>query len=107
LDWGFYLSGLIDADGSFTDISKNSANLTIAFHEKDLFLAYKIKHILQFGSVRKVKNKRAYILVLTGRSSFEKLATFLTSDSLQHKTKASRFRAICEFYKISIINSPS
>ena len=45
---GFYLAGLIDGDGH---IYRNGMN--ISFHLKDISLAYQIKSVVGYGSVRK------------------------------------------------------
>ena len=58
-EWGYYLGGLIDADGSLTDVRKNQPNITICFHQKDISLAYKIRGILNYGTVSKIKDKDA------------------------------------------------
>jgi hypothetical protein len=57
---GYYLAGLIDGDGHFSNIPQ----LVIVFSSPDAFLAYLIKEKLGYGSVKKVKDKNAYILVV-------------------------------------------
>ncbi len=58
-DFGHYLAGLIDGDGSF-----GIRSLVIAFNSLDASLAYYIKGRLGYGKVKKVKNKNAVIFVL-------------------------------------------
>jgi hypothetical protein len=60
---GHYLAGLIDGDGHFNKISQ----LVIVFNSVDVYLAFYLKEKLGFGNVRKVKNKNAYILVISNQ----------------------------------------
>ena len=60
-EFGYYLAGLIDGDGNFSDQKK----LIIAFNEKDASLAYFIKGKIGYGNIFKVKNKKAIILVIS------------------------------------------
>nr|QYC94402.1 putative LAGLIDADG homing endonuclease [Oedogonium sp. 1_circle_61917] len=68
--FGFYLAGLIEGDGHYnTSIHR----LEIRFHEKDLFLAQRIRTRIGFGSVYKVKEKKAYKLSIGSRKGIERL----------------------------------
>ena len=58
---GHYLAGLIDGDGHFSKIQQ----LVIVFSSPDAFLAYYIKKRLAYGTVKKVKNKNAYLLIIS------------------------------------------
>ena len=58
---GYYLAGLIDGDGHFS----KAQQLVIAFSSPDAFLAYYLKERLGYGNVRKVKNKNAYLLIVS------------------------------------------
>jgi len=60
-DFGYYLAGLIDGDGHFS----SAEQLVITFHNLDVYLAYYIKKRLGYGSVKKVKNKKAVIFVIS------------------------------------------
>jgi hypothetical protein len=61
--FGHYLAGLIDGDGHFD----NKQHLVIVFSLPDVQLAYYIKEIIGFGHVRKVKDKNAYIYVISNK----------------------------------------
>jgi LAGLIDADG endonuclease len=99
-EWGWYLAGLIDADGHFTDVTKSSKpNLTIAFHIKDISLAYKIKSFLDAGTVSNVKDKKACKYVLTNSKGFLKLLPLL-HNKLQHSTKIQRHNLLCSHFKM-------
>ncbi len=98
-EWGFYLAGLIDADGSFTNVSKTQPKLTIAFHMNDISLAYKIRQFLRFGTIAKIKNKKAYTYVLTNRFGFLRLLPLLYG-KLQHTLKKERYALLCSYYGI-------
>lgn len=58
---GHYLAGLIDGDGHFSKMQQ----LVIAFSSTDVFLAYYVKEKLGYGTVRKVKNKNAHLLIVS------------------------------------------
>lgn len=58
---GYYLAGLIDGDGHFS----KAQQLVIVFSYSDVFLAYFLKSKLGFGNVRKVKDKNAYLLIIS------------------------------------------
>jgi hypothetical protein len=67
-DWSHYLAGLIEGDGSF-----GKRSLVIAFNSLDASLAYYIKRRLNYGSVKKVKNKNAVVFVISNREGLEKV----------------------------------
>jgi len=58
---GYYLAGLIDGDGHFS----KAQQLVITFSSPDAFLAYYLKERLGYGNVRKVKDKNAYLLIVS------------------------------------------
>ena len=58
---GYYLAGLIDGDGHFS----KAQQLVIVFSFPDAFLAYYLKKKLGYGNVKKVKDKNAYLLVIS------------------------------------------
>ena len=71
--FGHYLAGLIDGDGHFS----KQQQLVIVFHSLDVSLAYYIKKRLGFGKVKKVKDKNAFILVLSSKKGIEKVITLI------------------------------
>ena len=58
---GHYLAGLIDGDGHFS----KAQQLVIVFSFPDAFLAYYLKEKLGNCNVRKVKDKNAYLLIVS------------------------------------------
>ena len=60
---GYYLAGLIDGDGHFS----KAQQLVIVFSSPDAFLAYYLKAKLGYGKVRKVKDKNAYLLIVSNK----------------------------------------
>ena len=70
---GHYLAGLIDGDGHFS----SKQQLVIVFHLLDASLAYYIKNRLGFGSVKKVKDKNAFILVIAAIKGLEKVINLI------------------------------
>ena len=71
--FGHYLAGLIDGDGHFS----SRQQLIIVFHLLDASLAYYIKKKLGYGSVKKVKDKNAFILVVAAREGIEKVINLI------------------------------
>ncbi len=58
---GHYLAGLIDGDGHFS----KDQQLVIVFSSPDAFLAYYLKEKLGNCNVKKVKDKNAYLLIVS------------------------------------------
>jgi hypothetical protein len=67
--FGHYLAGIIDGDGHFS----SNQQLVIVFHSLDISLAYYIKERLGFGSIKKVKAKNAFLLVVAAKEGLEKV----------------------------------
>lgn len=61
--FGHYLAGLIDGDGEFS----SAKQLVIVFSNPNAFLAYFIKGKVGYGNVKKVKNKNAYLFVISDK----------------------------------------
>ena len=70
--FGYYLAGLIDGDGTF---AKYAAH--IVFYSLDVSLAYYIKERIGYGSVIKIKSKNAYRLSITSREGLQKLINLI------------------------------
>lgn len=70
---GHYLAGLIDGVGHFN----SKQQLVITFNPSDSSLAYYLKKQIGYGSVHKVKNKNAVILVVTVRKGMEKVISLI------------------------------
>jgi LAGLIDADG endonuclease/Cytochrome C and Quinol oxidase polypeptide I len=70
---GHYLAGLIDGDSHFS----SKQQLVIVFNILDVSLAYYIKNRLGYGTVKKVKNKNAFILVIAARKGLEKVINLI------------------------------
>jgi hypothetical protein len=73
--FGHYLAGLIDGDGHFS----SNQQLIIVFNSKDIFLAYYIKSYLGYGQVNKVKDKNAYIYVLSKKAGILKVLNLINN----------------------------
>lgn len=87
-EFGSFLAGLIDGNGH---ISKQGYAL-IVFHEKDLSVAYYLKKVLNYGYVRKVKNKRAYDFKCTNPQGLEKIEALVFS-KLKLPTRIKQFNS--------------
>ena len=61
--FGHYLAGLIDGDGHFS----SKQQLVIVFSSPDVKLAYYIKEVIGFGNVKKVKDKNAYLYIISNK----------------------------------------
>lgn len=67
--FGHYLAGLIEGNGHFN----STQQLVFEFNFLDASLAYYIKNRLGFGSVKKVKDKNAFLLVISAKKGIEKV----------------------------------
>jgi len=83
---GFFLAGLIDSDGHIN----TQAQLVIAFHSFEVGCAYWIKSVIGYGSVRKIKEKRAYTYVLAHSDGLRKVAE-LIHNKLRHPNKIHQY----------------
>jgi len=59
---GHYIAGLIDGDSYFKD-----QQLVLFFSSSDAFLAYCLKEQLGYGNVKKLKDKTAYLLIISNK----------------------------------------
>ena len=71
--FGYYLAGLIDGDGHFS----SQQQLVIVFSSPDKDLAYSVKKTLGFGQVKKVKNKNAYLFVVSNKDGIVKVLNLI------------------------------
>ena len=71
--FGHYLAGLIDGDGHFSSIPQ----LVIVFSSPDIKLAYYIKEIIGFGNVKKVKDKNAYLYIISNKEGIIKILNLI------------------------------
>ena len=71
--FGQYLAGLIDGDGHFN----SKQQLVIAFSYPDVDLAYSIKKVLGYGHVYKVKDKNAYLFIVSKKDGIIKVLNLI------------------------------
>uniref|UniRef100_UPI0030E3BBC1 LAGLIDADG endonuclease n=1 Tax=Daedaleopsis nitida TaxID=1140402 RepID=UPI0030E3BBC1 len=71
--FGHYLAGLIDGDGHFS----SQEQLVIVFSSPYIQLAYYIKKIIGFGHVKKVKNKNAYLYIISNKEGIIKVINLI------------------------------
>lgn len=71
-EFGYYLAGLIEGDGSF-----QKRQVIICFHELDAPLAYYIKERIGYGTVTKIKNKRAVKYVVAHEKGLKIIAELI------------------------------
>jgi len=70
---GHYLAGFIDGDGHFS----KAQQLVLVFSSPDAFLAYYLKKELGYGNVKKVKDKNAYLLILSNKQAILKVMNLI------------------------------
>lgn len=84
--FGYYLAGLIDGDGHF--FSKQQ--LVIVFNSPEIDLAYYVKKILGYGYVKKVKDKNAYLFIVSNKDGLIKVLNLING----------KLRTINKFYQV-------
>ena len=91
---GHYLAGLIDGDGHFS----SAQQLVIVFSAPDAFLAYNLKELLGFGNVKKIKDKNAYLLIISKREGILRILNLING----------KLRSESKFNQVinNIINNP-
>jgi hypothetical protein len=67
------LAGLIDGDGHFS----SKQQLVIVFSSPDVDLAYSVKKILGYGHVNKVKDKNAYLFIVSNEDGIIKVLNLI------------------------------
>lgn len=67
-DLGYYLAGLIEGDGHL-----NRRGFEIIFHENDVKNAHYLKKAIGYGTISKIKNKKAYKLSITNYDGRKKV----------------------------------
>lgn len=80
--FGYYLAGLIDGDGHFS----KQEQLVIVFNDKSISLAYYLKKEIGYGQVKKVKNKKAYLYIISSFQGLSKVLN-LVNNKLRTVTK--------------------
>lgn len=91
-DIGYYLAGLIEGGGS----SNGEQGFEMVFHEFDAANAYYIKNIIGYGSVSKIKGKKAVKLSILHSKGVEKVwnlinGKFITVDQVRQRAYEKRF----------------
>lgn len=97
-EFGHYLAGLIDGDGSFSKYCG-----TIVFSELDASLAYYIKKRLGYGKVRRLKSKKAITLTITKPEGLEILINLINGKIRTQFKYDSIYRNILNIYKNPLV----
>jgi hypothetical protein len=100
-EFGYYLAGLIDGDGCFTEKS-----LIIAFSEKDTSLAYYLKSYIAYGNVYKIKNKKAVVFTIAHSKGLVKVLS-LVNGKLRYESKINNINNKLIPYLNSLKSNPS
>jgi hypothetical protein len=73
-EFAYFLAGLIDADGHI-----NKKELAITFHANDISVAYYLKKVIGIGSIRKLKNGRAYNFEIYSKKGLSQVIKLITN----------------------------
>ncbi|CAF3567988.1 unnamed protein product, partial [Fusarium graminearum] len=76
--FGHYLAGLIDGDGHFSS-EATKQQLVIVFSSPDVKLAYYIKEVIGFGNVKKVKDKNAYLYIISNKEGLFRVINLINA----------------------------
>ena len=96
--FGHYLAGLIDGDGYFS----SKQQLVIVFSLRDVQLAYYIKEMIGFGHVKKVKDKNAYLYIISNKDGILKSINLINGKlRTNNKFKQVITRIICNYKYIN------
>jgi hypothetical protein len=97
---GHYLAGLIDGDGHFS----SKQQLVIAFNSLDTYLAYYLKKEIGYGSVQKVKNKNAVLLVVSAIKGIERVIKLINGKLRSQRKLDQIYNNILNHTNFSYIN---
>jgi LAGLIDADG endonuclease len=85
-EFGYFLAGLIDSDGSIDQ----QGYVRIAFHINEISIAYYVKKIIGYGTVRKEKKSFVARYRCTDRAGLIIIADFIRN-KLKHDIKIEQF----------------
>lgn len=74
-EFGHYLAGLIDGDGHFS----SKQQLVIVFNVLDIGLAYYVKKQIGHGTIRKIKNKNAVLMIVANKKGIERTVNLINN----------------------------
>ena len=75
--FGHYLAGLIDGGGHFSSVASGPQQLVILISSSDISLAYYLKKRIGYGQIRKVKNKNAYLFIISNKDGLIKVINLI------------------------------
>ncbi len=84
---GYFLAGLIDSDGHI-----GYHYIGLSFNYSDISVAYYVKSIIGYGSVKKVKNKWAVSYICTHKLG-QSIIADLVRNKLKHLDKISQYNS--------------
>lgn len=96
---GYYQAGLIEGDGY---LNSQYNQQVITYHLKDAPLAYFIKKSVGFGSISKIKDKKALKYAISSKAGIERIIN-LINGKLKTKNKWNQQNSLCEKLKIEIL----
>ena len=104
VQFGYWLAGLIDGDGSLLVSKLGHPSIEITLHEEDVKTLYKIKYITGFGSVSKRTNSKAYRIRFTNKQACITVIN-LINGKLLTPAKHLQLIKICKVLNISPITT--
>lgn len=93
--FGHYLAGLIDGDGHFS----SQRQLVIVFNELSVPLAYYLKERIGHGNVKKIKDKKAFLYVISSFKGIEVVLT-LINNKIRSEAKLNQILNILNSCKL-------
>lgn len=81
IQFGYYLSGLIDSKGEFNNLSQ----LIILFDKNDIKLAYYLKSRLGYGIIRNIKSQDRFVFIIRDKKGILKVLN-LINNKIRNKT---------------------
>ena len=84
--FGYFLAGLMDADGHIDTLGY----IRIVFNQKDVSVAYYIKKIIGYGSIKKIKGKVAYLFTCSHSKGIKRIRD-LICNKLKTMSKIEQF----------------
>ena len=97
-EFGYYLAGLIDGDGHFS----SAQQLVIVFSQPDLFLAYYLKEKIGYGQVKKIKDKKAYLLIVSNKMGIVRIIKLINGKLRTNNKYNQVIKNILPYYDLKM-----
>jgi len=98
---GYYLAGLVDADGHISTIG----HIVISFNIRDIRDAYRLRSDIGYGKIRKVKDKNAINLIISNQNGVKYFAK-LIHNKLKHPDKIKQYNSRL-YHQLKLVEDPT